>query len=129
MHEDLSKIKDGLRVDQKAWKDEFLEALGASENRSQAAQLALENRLLEALRASENRSQAAQLALKEDLRADQLALKGDLHAAQIKSEERMHSHNQALASALTYKVLFLGCGVALGGFALIEGIVKEEKID
>ena len=71
----------------------------------------------------ENGIQASQIALKNELQAAQIALKTELQAAQVKSEERMHAHNQALA-ALTYKVLFLGCGVALGGFALIEGIVK-----
>jgi hypothetical protein len=74
----------------------------------------------------ENRLQAAQVALKNDLKADQEALEARLQAAQVQSEGRMHMHNQALASALTYKVLFLGCGVAVGGFVVIEGLVKAQ---
>ena len=64
------------------------------------------------------------LQMENRIQTAQTSLKNDLQAAQVKSEESMHAHNQSLASALTYKVLFLGCGVAFGGFVLIEGVVK-----
>jgi len=97
------------------------------ESRIQAAQVALESRIV-----------AAQVALKNELQEAQVVLKNELQEAQVKSEERIHAHNQALTSALTYKVLFLGCGVAFGGVVIIEVILtglgyelaaKKKKID
>ena len=94
------------------------------ETRLQASQTALETRLETAQASLKRDLQASQTALETRLATAQASLKIDLQAAQVKSEERMHMHNQALSSALTYKVLFLGCGVAFAGFVFLEGLVK-----